>query len=120
MVDSALVSRLCREQRECWQHGQRVPVESYLSRQNILQDDPDGLLDLICNEILLSEEAGDRPSLADHSRTGIGTAMRVDTAADGSTACPSGEFAKEGSAKQPIASSHPDARANLYDRGPLK
>jgi tetratricopeptide (TPR) repeat protein len=66
MTDPDLVTLLRSEQREQWRRGERVPVESYLERQPALGDDPEGLLDLIYNEVVLREEAGDRPQLEEY------------------------------------------------------
>src|SRR5438105_824340 len=66
MTDSELMTRLRLEQRERWQRGERVPVETYLRDHDELQANPDGLLDLIYNEIVLYEETGAEPRLADY------------------------------------------------------
>ena len=41
-------------------------MESYLERQPALGDDSEGLLDLIYNEVVLREEAGDEPQLEEY------------------------------------------------------
>src|SRR4051812_29641325 len=66
MTDPDLVTLLRGDQREHWRRGERVPVEAYLERQPALGDDPEGLLDLIYNEVVLREEAGDRPQLEEY------------------------------------------------------
>src|SRR6266849_5856284 len=54
------------EQRQRWQRGERVPVEAFLEKAPALGADADGLLDLIYNEFLLREEAGERPQPAEY------------------------------------------------------
>jgi eukaryotic-like serine/threonine-protein kinase len=54
------------DQRERWLRGDRVPVEAYLEREPALQDDPEGVLDLIYSEVVLREEAGDAPRLDEY------------------------------------------------------
>jgi serine/threonine protein kinase/tetratricopeptide (TPR) repeat protein len=63
-----LISLLQGEQRRRWEHGERVPVETYLEQHPTLQTEPEGLLDLVYNEILIREEQGDRPGLEEYQR----------------------------------------------------
>jgi tetratricopeptide (TPR) repeat protein/tRNA A-37 threonylcarbamoyl transferase component Bud32 len=56
------------EQRERWRRGERVPVESYLERFPSLAGNAEAVLDLIGNEQLLRQEAGETPQLADYLR----------------------------------------------------
>jgi WD40 repeat protein/serine/threonine protein kinase len=60
------VPALLVEQRERWEHGERLPVEDFLQRVPGLYADAEGLLDLIYNEFLLREEAGEHPQPADY------------------------------------------------------
>src|SRR5262245_53571015 len=53
-------------QRECWRRGERVGVEQVLSRHPAARPDADALLDLIYNEVVLREEAGESPRLDEY------------------------------------------------------
>jgi tetratricopeptide (TPR) repeat protein len=57
---------LCLDQRRRWREGESVPVEAYLAQYPDLRQDSDGLLDLVYNEIVLREEAGQRPCLEEY------------------------------------------------------
>jgi serine/threonine protein kinase/tetratricopeptide (TPR) repeat protein len=46
-----------------WQAGEPMPVEAYLCRQSELRSDPEGLLCLVYQEILLREARGEAPRL---------------------------------------------------------
>jgi hypothetical protein len=59
---------LLDDQDRRWQQGCRVPVESYLETSPWLRSDPEGLLDLIYNEVRLREEHGDTPALEEYRR----------------------------------------------------
>lgn len=63
-----MIERLVADQRQRWQAGETVLVESYLVQQADLQADRDIVLDLIYNEILLREQRGDKPSLEEYVR----------------------------------------------------
>jgi tetratricopeptide (TPR) repeat protein len=60
------LSRLHEEQRARWERGARVPVEAYLGWYPALRADETALLDLIYNEVLLREEAGEVPQLDEY------------------------------------------------------
>src|SRR4051812_2280555 len=66
MADPDTVSLLRDDQRGRWRRGERPTVESYLERRPELRDDPEGLLDLIYNEVVLREEAGEAPRLEEY------------------------------------------------------
>src|SRR5436190_181388 len=66
MTERDLATSLRADQRERWQRGERVPVEAYLEREGALRADPEGVLDLIYNEVVLREEAGDMPQLGEY------------------------------------------------------
>jgi serine/threonine protein kinase len=53
------------DQRERWRAGERVPIEEYLRRFPPLADNAEIALDLIYNEFLLRERAGDEPAAQD-------------------------------------------------------
>src|SRR5262249_4028554 len=46
--------------------GEQIPVERYLEQQPGLSSDPEGLLDLIYNEIVLREETGNPAPLEEY------------------------------------------------------
>src|SRR5262245_6291787 len=60
------LTHLLIAQRRAWQRGQRVPVEAYLERHPALADDTDAVLDLIGNELLVRQEQGETPELAEY------------------------------------------------------
>src|SRR5262245_18781543 len=62
------LSALLLDQRQRWQRGDRVTVETYLRQQPALRSNPEGLLDLITNEVLLCEKHGKAPRLDDYLR----------------------------------------------------
>jgi serine/threonine protein kinase/tetratricopeptide (TPR) repeat protein len=69
--DEAAPSALARalaEQRDCWRRGERVPVEACLERTPDLRASAEDVLDLIYNEMLLREEAGEAPQLDEYLR----------------------------------------------------
>ncbi|OWK39959.1 Serine/threonine protein kinase PrkC, regulator of stationary phase [Fimbriiglobus ruber] len=55
----------CQEMNARWAQGERVPVEHFLIRFPFLHDDPDAVLDLILLEVVLREEKGDAPTVAE-------------------------------------------------------
>src|SRR5438552_17639003 len=63
-----LVAQLQEEQRLGWQRGERIEVETYLQQHPTLRTDPEGILDLIYNEVLLREQHGERPQLDEYLR----------------------------------------------------
>jgi WD40 repeat protein/tetratricopeptide (TPR) repeat protein len=63
---SELRDRLLLDQTERWQRGERFLVEAYLQEHPALQADRDVLLDLIYHEILLREDRGEAPQLAEY------------------------------------------------------
>jgi WD40 repeat protein/serine/threonine protein kinase len=60
------LSTILNDQRQRWRRGERVSVESYLKSMLDLQADREGLLDLICNEVVLRAEKGDVPELGEY------------------------------------------------------
>jgi eukaryotic-like serine/threonine-protein kinase len=57
---------LLADQRQRWQQGERVLVEAYLAGHPQLRADPDGVLDLIYNEIFLREQRGETARLEEY------------------------------------------------------
>lgn len=54
------------DQRNRWRRGEPATVEDYLERFPSLGDDPEGLLDLIYNEVVLRDEHGQAASLDEY------------------------------------------------------
>jgi len=65
---AADIEELCSHQRQDWREGQRRAVEEYIARRPDLLLDPDAILDLVYNEIILRESSGDRPDLGEYLR----------------------------------------------------
>jgi eukaryotic-like serine/threonine-protein kinase len=65
-VELPLAVSLCLDQRRRWREEEAVRVETYLAQHPALHGDADALLDLIYNEIVLREEAGEQPRLDDY------------------------------------------------------
>jgi hypothetical protein len=63
---SRLLDHLLDEQARCWRRGERVLVEVYLTRQPALRDQPEAVLDLIYQEILLRQEREEAPVLEEY------------------------------------------------------
>jgi tRNA A-37 threonylcarbamoyl transferase component Bud32 len=63
-----LLARLEDDQRTRWQRGERALVEAYLGQHPALATDPAAALDLIYHEILLRQQAGEAPTLAEYLR----------------------------------------------------
>ena len=59
---------LVADQRRRWQQGERVLVEAYLAGHAHLREDPEGVLDLIYNEIFLREQRGEAAQLEEYVR----------------------------------------------------
>jgi tetratricopeptide (TPR) repeat protein len=56
------------DQARRWQGGRPAPVEDYLEQYPSLRADPEAVLQLINNEVVLREEAGEGPRLEDYLR----------------------------------------------------
>ena len=68
MSDKAIqddVRLLAAELRSEWQAGRRVVVESFGERFERLRGDDECLLDLLYHEVLIREEFGDAPEVAE-------------------------------------------------------
>ncbi|WP_165235611.1 serine/threonine-protein kinase [Aquisphaera insulae] len=61
-----LLGLVLRHQRYAWRRGECARVAVYLDQYQALRDDPGAVLDLIYNEVLLREEAGEEPRLEDY------------------------------------------------------
>ena len=64
--DSQSSLNACDRQRDCWNQGLRLPVEHFLLENPQLIDQSDQLLDLIYSEVLLREEQGESPTIAEY------------------------------------------------------
>jgi hypothetical protein len=64
--DGTLLNLMLMHQRQAWRRGEQARVEAYLAQRPELKADTHAVLDLICNEILLQEEAGESPQLEDY------------------------------------------------------
>src|SRR4051812_10821714 len=59
--------RLVREQqRVLWRRGTPIRVESWVEKHPAFLNDTEAVLDLVYNEIVLREELGERPELAEY------------------------------------------------------
>jgi serine/threonine protein kinase/WD40 repeat protein len=54
------------DQRHRWQRGERVLVQAYLEETPWLRDYPELVFELVCGEVLLCEERGERPRPVDY------------------------------------------------------
>jgi hypothetical protein len=61
-----LLRRLLADQRKRWESGGRILVEAYCRKYRELQSSPEGLLDLIYNEVFLRECRGEAPKLEEY------------------------------------------------------
>jgi YD repeat-containing protein len=59
---------LLEDQSERWRRGERVPVEDLLAGRPRLWGDAEAVLDLITNEVLLRQQAGEAPLLEEYQR----------------------------------------------------
>src|SRR5262249_5748561 len=71
-------------QRESWQRGERAPVEDFLRRYPVLAQSEDAVLDLVYNERMLREEAGEKPNLAEYLQRSpqFAAALRIQSEVD--------------------------------------
>jgi eukaryotic-like serine/threonine-protein kinase len=66
MNEANQVTYMCLDQRRHWHRGERILVEAYLAKQPVPVADKDAILDLIYNEIVLREAAGETPQLEEY------------------------------------------------------
>jgi formylglycine-generating enzyme required for sulfatase activity/tRNA A-37 threonylcarbamoyl transferase component Bud32 len=64
----ATLMNLLVDQQSRWRRGERMPVEAYLARQAHLRGDSEALLELILHEVLLRQERGETPDLAEYQQ----------------------------------------------------
>jgi tetratricopeptide (TPR) repeat protein len=63
-----LVQALCAEQRRRWQQGDRVSAGDYLEQHRTIREEAERAVELIYNEVLLREQAGETPRLEEYLR----------------------------------------------------
>src|SRR4051812_49037076 len=63
-----LVALLRAEQQRLWRRGEPILVETYLERHPTLDDDPEAILHLVSNELLLREAHSEPARLDDFIR----------------------------------------------------
>jgi tetratricopeptide (TPR) repeat protein len=61
-----LASLMRLELRQRWARGDRVPVEDYIAQYPSLRTDAEAVLDLIYHEVVLRQEQGETPTLAEY------------------------------------------------------
>jgi tetratricopeptide (TPR) repeat protein/tRNA A-37 threonylcarbamoyl transferase component Bud32 len=66
-ADRPMLALLMAYQRRAWRRGERTPVEGLLAQQPLLSDDVEAVLDLIYQEVMLREQAGESPELGDYT-----------------------------------------------------
>jgi WD40 repeat protein/tRNA A-37 threonylcarbamoyl transferase component Bud32 len=64
--DRSFLDLFLADQRQSWQRGERVPVEDYSKRQPWIRADAEAMLQLIYNEVILREQQGEIPQLAEY------------------------------------------------------
>jgi serine/threonine protein kinase len=62
------IDELLAQQRQRWQRGETIPVETYLRERPELVEDASAVLDLIYHELLLRERRGEKPTLEEYER----------------------------------------------------
>src|SRR5262249_11723103 len=63
-----ILERLLEDQRDRCRRGEPFVVETYLEQQPSLRADPEAILDLIYNEMMLRESRGEKPGLDEYLR----------------------------------------------------
>src|SRR5262249_41562173 len=63
-----ILERLLDDQRERCRRGEPFAVETYLEQQPSLRAEPEAILDLIYNEMMLRESHGEKPQLEEYLR----------------------------------------------------
>jgi tetratricopeptide (TPR) repeat protein len=63
-----LVDEVCREQRQRWEAGDRVPAEVYLGRHPAIAADTACALELLFHEMLLRKERGEAPPFEEYAQ----------------------------------------------------
>ena len=66
--DRPMLALLLAYQRRAWRRGERAAVEEYLAQYPALAADREAVLDLIYQEVMLREQAGESPLLEEYRR----------------------------------------------------
>ncbi len=79
MLEQALADQEAR-----WRSGDRVRVEPLLESHAALKPMPEAVLELICNEVVLREESGEHPTLAEYQKRfpALAEVLRIQWAID--------------------------------------
>src|SRR5262245_33417649 len=64
--DRPMLALVMAYQRRDWRDGEPTPVEDYLAQQPGLRGDAEAGLDLIYQEVMLREQAGESPRLEEY------------------------------------------------------
>ncbi|MBS0209050.1 MAG: serine/threonine protein kinase [Planctomycetes bacterium] len=106
----ALTRTLCADQRHRWLNGDKRPVEAYLAEYSQLVEHTDSLLTLICNELALCDQFGNKPSEAELIARfpQCATELRQQLAVNAgvSPAFPTLDWLGGATGKKPVASIH--------------
>ena len=62
------VDELLEDQRLRWRRGERVLVEAYFQQTPALRSDHNAILDLIYDEVVLREQAGEQPQQSEYAQ----------------------------------------------------
>jgi eukaryotic-like serine/threonine-protein kinase len=65
-ADGSLLERVLEDQRQRWAGGDPVAVEDYLEQQPALREDPEAVLDLLFQEVVLRGQLGQTPHPDDY------------------------------------------------------
>jgi serine/threonine-protein kinase len=65
--DRPILALVMAYQRRAWRRGERTRVEAYLAQQPMLREDAEAVLDLIYQEVMLREQAGESPRLEEYT-----------------------------------------------------
>jgi eukaryotic-like serine/threonine-protein kinase len=65
--DRPMLALLMAYQRRAWRRGERTSVEACLAQQPGLRDDAEAVLDLIYQEVVLRQQAGESPRLEEYT-----------------------------------------------------
>jgi serine/threonine-protein kinase len=66
--DNSTLLTVLVDQQSRWRRGERLLVEAYLAQQPALSGDCEALLELILHEVLLRQERGETPDLAEYQQ----------------------------------------------------
>jgi hypothetical protein len=112
---AGLLAELLADQRARWERGQPRPVEECLACHHALRTNPEAVLDLVYQEVVLREEAGERPQVEEylHRFPGLADALRaqfaVHRAIEAGSAVPGLTWARTTSLSLPPAEPVADA-----------